>query len=131
MMCGKCSEDDELLGVGDLLVNEDGEVYESTHPRMLSAPSPPSKQEAQEHALTHLPFRSWCPFCVKGKSKASPHLVGHDCAEKTVPLVAFDYCFMGDRADTEHDNINILAGRDSVSRCYAVVPVPAKGVAPE
>ena len=33
----------------------------------------PSKKEIEEHMVTHLPFREWCPRCVKGKSVSRPH----------------------------------------------------------
>ena len=33
----------------------------------------PSKEEYEEHMRSHMPFRSWCEFCVKGKSKACTH----------------------------------------------------------
>ena len=120
------------MGMDD--VKHDDETADDNHgvpPRMLSAPSAPSRQEAQEHAITHLPFRSWCPFCVRGKSKSSPHKrnVSHD--EDGVPVVSFDYCFMGDREATDLSNVTILVGRDRRSRCYMVVPVPQKGVDPD
>ena len=91
-VCGVCIDND------DLMLSRDGEPNEAAQPRALAAPSPPSRQEALEHYMTHLPFRNWCPFCVKGKSKASPHLVHGDRGEHEVPIVAFDYCFM-----SEHD----------------------------
>ena len=33
----------------------------------------PSQAEIEEHMLTHVPFRSWCKFCVLGKSVSNPH----------------------------------------------------------
>ena len=35
----------------------------------------PSRSEIDEHMLTHIPipFRSWCPHCVKGKAKGRHH----------------------------------------------------------
>ena len=36
-------------------------------------PYSPSKEERRMHRITHWPFRSWCPKCVMGKSRESPH----------------------------------------------------------
>ena len=27
----------------------------------------PSQQEWDDHQITHIPFRKWCPHCVRGK----------------------------------------------------------------
>ncbi len=31
------------------------------------------KEEWDNHMRTHIPFRRWCPFCVKGKCKSGVH----------------------------------------------------------
>ena len=38
-------------------------------------PSPPivSRKEREEHELTHLPYRSWCPQCVRARGRNQPH----------------------------------------------------------
>ena len=33
----------------------------------------PSKEEWDEHERSHIPFRKWCPFCVRGKCKGATH----------------------------------------------------------
>ena len=40
--------------------------------RGARAPRSPTKEEKEDHNKTHLPFRAWCPHCVRGKSVASP-----------------------------------------------------------
>ena len=32
-------------------------------------PSKPTDEERREHELTHLPFRSWCRHCVRGRGR--------------------------------------------------------------
>ena len=41
--------------------------------RKMLDPVVPSKEEVEEHMLTHLPYRSWCEHCVKGKGKEMGH----------------------------------------------------------
>ena len=37
------------------------------NPRKLLDPQLPTEKEVEEHNLTHLPDRNWCPHCVAGK----------------------------------------------------------------
>ena len=74
------------------------ETAKAIKSRTMSMPSAPSRQEVLEHNVTHCPFRAWCPWCVQGKCKATPHLSSGGPSEQGhVPLVAFDYCFMSDK----------------------------------
>ena len=44
------------------------------NPRKLQDPKLPSKKEVEDHNLSgHMPYRSWCTFCVMGRGKAAPH----------------------------------------------------------
>ena len=86
----------------DLLVHEVPEVagpdlYEPSarRPNGLPAPGEPTLTERREHKLTHLPFRSWCPACVRAKSKQN-----HSRTLKTKqPVIQVDYAFLGDNSD--------------------------------
>ena len=129
----------------EIMPLEDGDD-EALTPKGVTAPSPPSRQERLEHELTHLPFRSWCEFCVKGKCKADQHRSTGQLAESTVPVVSFDYAFMGDKntegqseevldedsKDEAMDNevMKLLVGRDARSRVCCAIPVPQKGLNP-
>ena len=42
-------------------------------PKIIPDTSAPAEQEIAEHMVTHIPFRSWCPFCVMGKAHIRPH----------------------------------------------------------
>ena len=120
---------------------------EALRPKSVAVPIPPSRQERLEHELTHLPFRSWCEFCVKGKCKADQHRATGQLAASEIPVVSFDYAFMGDKGRTadgkedasgskqveetiDHDVMKILVGRDARSRMCSAIPVPQKGLDP-
>ena len=34
--------------------------------RKFGNPLLPSEEEVREHETSHLPYRSWCPHCIKG-----------------------------------------------------------------
>ena len=48
----------------------------------MQDPKLPSKSEVEEHNITHLPFRSWCRHCIRGRGKEMPH-----CRSTEDPMV--------------------------------------------
>ena len=71
----------------------EGEPEEARRAKGPKAPTKPSKEEVDDHMLTHLPFRSWCPHCVRGKSKGKPHKKTEG-EQRELPTIALDYTFM-------------------------------------
>jgi hypothetical protein len=82
-------------------VGEDTE--EARKPKVSRNPQAPSRQEIDEHYATHLPFRDWCPCCVRGKMKNPAHY-RIDSHARGVEEVHLDYCFM--------EELKILVTRD-------------------
>ena len=65
----------------------------------------PSKKEVDEHERTHLPFRSWCAHCVRGKGQSHPHWnkSKEDCG---IPTISWDYVYMkGDGPKYSEDDM--------------------------
>ena len=61
-----------VAGVSDDEAEEKGDEEEEhgeRKPERMHEPGEPSSEERREHELTHLPFRSWCRHCVKGRGK--------------------------------------------------------------
>ena len=62
-------------------------------PRRLQDPKLPSQEEIRAHEMTHLPYRSWCVHCVRGKGKSLDH---RRCAGgESQREVHLDYCLRG------------------------------------
>ena len=57
--------------------------------------SMPTKAEREEHDKTHLPFRSWCRHCVRGRGNELPHR-SNQCETEGVEM-SFDFFFGGMR----------------------------------
>ena len=36
-------------------------------------PKLPCQEEVRQHYLTHMPYRNWCPHCVRGRGKEMEH----------------------------------------------------------
>ena len=47
-----------------------------------------------DHEVSHLPFRSWCSFCVRGRGQSMGHF-RIDKGDEQVPTVSIDYGFLG------------------------------------
>ena len=63
--------------------------------RRLIDPRKPTKEEVDEHELTHVPYRNWCPICVMAKGKESDHRNSSE-GPSGMSEYSFDYCFPGD-----------------------------------
>ena len=116
---------EEHEGVEDDEIHD--QLFDKADAKVAPLPQPPSRQEALEHSCTHVPFRSWCAHCVRGKAKGGKHMMSGASAEADTPVVAFDYAFMGERPIDDPDketepHIKILVARDSRSRTNGAIP---------
>ena len=72
----------ESEGAGDREASSEGGEHDEVHSeqdagycrkmKKLVNPRLPSREEVEAHEMTHLPFRNWCPHCVKGRGVESP-----------------------------------------------------------
>ena len=46
---------------------------EGQQPKVIKSPKAPTKTDREEHEATHLPFRSWCTYCLRGRGRNKPH----------------------------------------------------------
>ena len=109
---------------------EDDEVLEQAieDHEVKAAPDPgqPSRAEVARHRLTHLPFRPWCPDCVRGRAPDNPHVSGQGGEEEqTVPKVSVDYAFMS--LDDDEEVRTILTMKARPSKIVAAKCVKGKG----
>lgn len=105
------------------------EVQEATSKKLaLRVPIGPTEEEKREHMISHIPYRSWCADCVRGKGLAEAHRkqrLGQDAKEQRRPLIALDYFYLG---KDEEQSLPILAMvEEQTGRTYAVC-MPEKGV---
>ena len=63
----------------------------------------PSRQEVQEHELTHIPYRSWCVHCVRRAGRSDAHRrrarQDEEGREQHMTIWSIDYAFMIDNGD--------------------------------
>ena len=92
----------------------------SRKPRKLQDPKLPSPEEIRAHELTHLPYRSWCIHCVRGKGKSMDHRKQERCEGRGEEHL--DYCFMGGREDDQTKCVVIAKDRTTKMIMSSVVP---------
>ena len=90
--------------------------------RNIGDPRLPTQAEVDNHNITHVPYRNWCPHCVRGRGKDLDHRRGID-ENHRVREFSFDYCFMGN----ENGKVTILVGRERTTGMTIATVVPAKG----
>jgi hypothetical protein len=57
----------------------------------------PGQEEVDEHNVSHVPFRSWCKHCVKGKAVNRGH--SRSVAVSEVPVISIDYAFVNENGE--------------------------------
>ena len=72
---------------------EEERAEEAVIARPARNPGAPSAAERAAHEATHLPFRIWCPVCVRGR-RDNPPRTSVDSGAHEVPEVLLDYCFI-------------------------------------
>ena len=93
---------------GPASVDEDV-VQEAEELKPVPAPVLPSKEEVEAHNVSHLPFRSWCSACVRGRRLSLGHRkVDMKTKEaEQIPTVSVDYGFFGRPEDRAHDTLPV------------------------
>ena len=90
-----------------------------------------SKEEREAHEVTHTPYRSWCPYCVRGRGRNAPHKSqGEKRQQSNVPRIALDYFFMSSM-DEVASKSPILVGLDETTGGKYARAVGQKGLGRE
>ena len=112
----------------DIELEVENESEEARLPKVFRDPGAPTETEIEQHNVTHLPFRAWCPSCVEGKARDRPHR-RQDVEEKSLAEVVFDYGFFG--AQGEEETVAIQFARDTRTKMLFAHVVHRKGLTHE
>ena len=113
----------------------DGEECGPRH--VLPDPGQPTEEQLEEHRRDHVPFRSWCPWCVMARAMGEQHRANKK--ERQVPVFSFDYLFLTKRRKVltkaelleckdDEAMVKVLAAYDTRSKAIFGHVVPVKGV---
>ena len=103
----------------------EAEISHNVTKKVASQPYAPSQREKELHEISHVPYRSWCQHCVAGKAADMPHKkqIVH---EEHIPVIEFDYNFVGDRS-LDDQKVTMLVAIDSVHSSLTAPIVRKKG----
>ena len=94
---GSESGDSELTDVEDVFVTEEAETLKRVYFDMR-----PTQEEVNAHNVSHLPYRSWCPHCVRGKARRRSHRKRGRSQRDGIPVISLDYMWLkGKKTDPE------------------------------
>jgi hypothetical protein len=67
-------------------------------PDTLATPQTPGPEAVKQHVLTHLPYQSWCRFCVEGRGRDDRHRRQTTLSEQqlTTPRIEVDFKVLDD-----------------------------------
>ena len=92
--------------------------------RKVLDPKLPTQEEVDVHnTMGHLPYRNWCPICIRAKGKDMNHKQD-DGKERLRPEHSLDYCFPGDELGFKW---TVLVGKERGSKSWMASTVPVKG----
>ena len=117
--------------VGEEMEEEDvhEEFGEAVERMGQVTPTMPSAEEVAQHNISHIPYRSWCRHCVRGKGRAMHHQqhreLDRDRARQR-PRIHMDYFYLGPRE--EDKSLPLLAIIEEQSQRTFSVAMPCKGV---
>ena len=92
---------------------EKKEAYKTRIPYSLT------QREIDEHFPHHLPYRAWCPYCVRGRGRNTPHRRLGDGQHDGVPRIALDYFFMSSADEAASSNPLLIMLDESTGEKWA------------
>jgi hypothetical protein len=69
----------------------DGNGEEAEPVKHAADPGAPTASQVEEHRKTHIPFRSWCKWCVLGRGRGIQH---RKAGASDIPIIGVDYFFL-------------------------------------
>ena len=97
---------DPIIGNEGILLDENGCGARTA--ATMPAPKGMTAAEWARHCVTHLPYCKDCPWCVASRRPNSHHRKANN-AERVIPLLVADYCFL--EGSTDDDHITVLVMR--------------------
>ena len=136
---GNQEDEEEILIPGILeedQEDQEAELHEeecAQEAKHIIPPPKPTPEMVESHNVSHLPFRSWCPHCVRGRGKSYPHRKVDHSQDGSDPVLSLDYGFFGAPGELPADAVGgsrmpVLVCRDRQSKALFTHLVPAKGV---
>ena len=122
----KVPDDDDELVVDEEVVKEHDPDEQHGDRKIITVHDPklPTEEEMRHYLLCHLPYRSWCHHCIRGRGRERDHRRRLEDHVEGIPKYHLDYCFPGDETG---QRLTILVAVERFRRMKKAVVVPSKG----
>ena len=107
-----------------------GMAEEGQTSRGLRAPNSPSDEEREAHNRSHIPYRSWCDACVRGRGRAHAHASAVAPGRYSEAQICADYCFMGGMFEEGREKIPVIVLYEKCRKSLYAHTAPTKGPDP-
>ena len=103
---------------------------DSREPVIIRSPIMPSAEDIKTHYATHLPYRSWCPVCVKAKCKEDGHfrIKERDKNKDGLTIISLDYQDLNEESKIAQ---KIIVGKDETTGMLLAHFIKCKGTGDE
>ena len=91
--------------------------------RLIPDPGEPNRREREAHEVTHVPCRSWCIACVRGRGVAMTHFRNTSADEERLHTFEMDYCFP---SQGSKQGIKVLAVKEVQAKAVSAFMVPSE-----
>ena len=134
MASKEAGRDDMLFDVeeGEEINIEADDDTEVEPGKKAIGPGKPTDQQIEEHRMAHLPYRSWCRWCVLGRGRGLQHRVRPG---SLIPIVGIDYYFLtgsGIKLRSElamsDEEVDTARQRGDLAKCLVVRCYVSKSV---
>ena len=69
--------------------------------KIAKDPGDPTLEDVEAHNATHLPYRAWCPVCVKAAGREGSHWKQRESQKSIKPTFRMDYKSFGQEDDVD------------------------------
>ena len=101
---------DELMAPTEDAAEDEGEITirdeeaQDAEPfKVARGPKLPPEDDVECHRCSHIPFRSWCRWCVMGRGRGDPHLAS---AGSSIPIVGLDYFYIDEESVKKREELD-------------------------
>ena len=98
------------------------EEFGTRKPMRKGNPREPTKEEKEDHEKLHIPFKSWCRHCVRGRGKEEA--CRKDGRIPEVPEVHMDFMFMGE--EKSEKTLAMLVAKERTTKAVMCCVAPRK-----
>ena len=91
--------------------------------RLIPDPGQPNRREREAHEVTHVPCRSWCIACVRGRGVALTHFRNTTAGEERLHTFEMYYCFP---SQGSQQGITVLVVKEMQTKAVGAFMVPSE-----